>query len=171
MANKITQLVNKDGDNLYPLAGGILSDSVATDMIQDGAVTSDKIDSATIVNSNIADNTITLDKLKMPKITIAGVDGNQQNSVYKITFDPNVEPYTIFVGTVYVRHNMPSTFRITVGATTGVISSAVFTDSTNFSATTSGNTVTVTYTGGQWSMFYLAYMEYKATMGMTVTRS
>lgn len=48
MANKITQLVNKDGDNLYPLAGGILSDSVATDMIQDGAVTSDKIDSATL---------------------------------------------------------------------------------------------------------------------------
>ena len=48
MANKITQLVNKDGDNLYPLAGGILSDSVTTDMIQDDAVTSDKIDWTTI---------------------------------------------------------------------------------------------------------------------------
>lgn len=50
MANKITQLVNKDGDNLYPLAGGILSDSVATDMIQDGAVTSSKIDSTTLLD-------------------------------------------------------------------------------------------------------------------------
>lgn len=51
MANKITQLVNKDGDNLYPLAGGILSDSVTTDMVQDGAVTSDKIDSTTLFTS------------------------------------------------------------------------------------------------------------------------
>lgn len=47
MANKITQLVNKDGDNLYPLAGGILSDSVTTDMLQDESVTSDKIDWST----------------------------------------------------------------------------------------------------------------------------
>ena len=48
MANKITQLVNKAGDNLYPLAGGIMSDSVTTDMIQDGAVTSSKIDWTTL---------------------------------------------------------------------------------------------------------------------------
>ena len=50
MANKITQLVNKDGDNLYPLSGGLLSDSVTTDMLQDESVTSDKIDWATMDN-------------------------------------------------------------------------------------------------------------------------
>lgn len=51
MANKITQLVNKDGDNLYPLSGGLLSDSVTTDMLQDESVTPDKIDWTTINGS------------------------------------------------------------------------------------------------------------------------
>ena len=68
MSNKIVQLENEAGDNIYPLAGGALTGSisktmleegvfegpelsepssvayVATDNIQDGAVTSDKID-------------------------------------------------------------------------------------------------------------------------------
>lgn len=47
MANKVVQLQNKDGDNLYPLSGGTASDSITTDMLQDGSVTSDKIDFAT----------------------------------------------------------------------------------------------------------------------------
>lgn len=44
MANKTVQLTNEDGDNLYPLAGGMAADSITTAMVQDGAVTSDKID-------------------------------------------------------------------------------------------------------------------------------
>ena len=44
MVNKVVQLQNKDGDNLYPLSGGTASDSITTDMLQDGSVTSDKID-------------------------------------------------------------------------------------------------------------------------------
>jgi hypothetical protein len=48
MANIVTQLQNKDGDNLYPLAGGMAADSVTTQMIQDGAVTSDKVDWTTL---------------------------------------------------------------------------------------------------------------------------
>lgn len=71
MSNKIVQLENEAGDNIYPLAGGALTGSisktmleegvfegpelsepssvayVATDNIQDGAVTSDKIDFTT----------------------------------------------------------------------------------------------------------------------------
>lgn len=47
MANKITQLVNESGDNLYPLAGGMAADSIGTEMLKDGAVTSDKIDYTT----------------------------------------------------------------------------------------------------------------------------
>lgn len=43
MANIVTQLQNKDGDNLYPLAGGMAADSITTAMIQDGAVTTGKI--------------------------------------------------------------------------------------------------------------------------------
>lgn len=53
MANKITQLVNESGDNLYPLAGGMAADSINTQMLKDGAVTSDKIDWATIQNIDI----------------------------------------------------------------------------------------------------------------------
>ena len=48
MANKITQLVNESGDNLYPLAGGMAADSIGTEMLKDGSVTSDKIDSTTL---------------------------------------------------------------------------------------------------------------------------
>lgn len=44
MANKITQLVNESGDNLYPLAGGMAADSIDTEMLKDGSVTSDKVD-------------------------------------------------------------------------------------------------------------------------------
>lgn len=48
MANKIVQLTNKDGDNIYPIAGGVGAGSVTTSSIEDGAVTSDKIDYATM---------------------------------------------------------------------------------------------------------------------------
>lgn len=48
MANKITQLVNESGDNLYPLAGGMAADSINTQMLKDGSVTSGKIDWTTI---------------------------------------------------------------------------------------------------------------------------
>ena len=72
MSNKIVQLENENGDNIYPIAGGALTGSisktmleegvfegpelsepstvayVATDNIQDGAVTSDKIGWTTI---------------------------------------------------------------------------------------------------------------------------
>ena len=54
MANKITQLVNESGDNLYPLAGGMAADSIDTEMLKDGSVTSDKIDWATINASEIS---------------------------------------------------------------------------------------------------------------------
>lgn len=62
MANKIVQLQNKDGDNIFPVSAGLASDSVTTDMIQDGAVTSAKIDYETFpflelecnLNQNVA---------------------------------------------------------------------------------------------------------------------
>ena len=61
MANKITQLVNKDGDNLYPLSGGTISDSITTDMLQDESVTSDKIDWSTITQTALTPNTSYID--------------------------------------------------------------------------------------------------------------
>ena len=48
MANKIVQLINEDNDNVYPLAGGMAADSIDTQMLKDGSVTSDKIDYTTL---------------------------------------------------------------------------------------------------------------------------
>lgn len=47
MADKIVILEDKDGNNIYPITRGLAANSVDTNAIQDGAVTSDKIDSAT----------------------------------------------------------------------------------------------------------------------------
>ena len=44
MTNKVVQLEDKSGNNLYPLAGGMAADSVTTAMLQDTAVTPAKID-------------------------------------------------------------------------------------------------------------------------------
>ena len=43
MSNNIVQLVDKDSNNIFPIAGSMAGDSVATQMIKDGAVTSNKI--------------------------------------------------------------------------------------------------------------------------------
>lgn len=48
MANKIVQLIDDNNDNLYPVAGSLKSGSVTTSTINDGAVTSSKIDFTTI---------------------------------------------------------------------------------------------------------------------------
>ena len=49
MADKVLTLTNKDGtDNIYPIAGGMMANSISTAMLQNGSVTSDKIDWTTI---------------------------------------------------------------------------------------------------------------------------
>lgn len=48
MANKIVQLEDKAGNNLFPVAGSMKGDSVTTAMLQDGAVTAGKIDFTTV---------------------------------------------------------------------------------------------------------------------------
>lgn len=53
MVDKIVQLVDKDNNNIYPLSRGVAADSIDTNAIQDGAVTSQKIDSATIITSPV----------------------------------------------------------------------------------------------------------------------
>lgn len=47
MANKIVQLT-QGNDNIFPIAGGMAEDSITTAMLQDGSVTSDKVDFTTI---------------------------------------------------------------------------------------------------------------------------
>ncbi len=46
MVNKIVQLQDKEGDSIFPVAGSMAGDSITTQMLQDGAVTADKLDPA-----------------------------------------------------------------------------------------------------------------------------
>lgn len=48
MADKIVILEDKDGNNIYPITRGLAANSVDTNAIQNGAVTSDKIDWTTL---------------------------------------------------------------------------------------------------------------------------
>lgn len=54
MANNIAQLKDYNDNNIFPIAGGMVADSVTTQMLQDGSVTSDKIDWATIITASHA---------------------------------------------------------------------------------------------------------------------
>lgn len=51
MADKIVQLIDDQNNNIYPISRGVAANSIDTNAIQDGAVTSDKIESATYSTS------------------------------------------------------------------------------------------------------------------------
>lgn len=50
MADKIVILEDSEGNNIYPISRGLATNSVDTNAIQNGAVTSDKMDWATIAD-------------------------------------------------------------------------------------------------------------------------
>lgn len=52
MADKVVQLVDKDNNNVYPIAGALAQGSVNTGTINDGAVTAEKIDFSTLAFGN-----------------------------------------------------------------------------------------------------------------------
>lgn len=58
MAEKIVQLIDNQGNNVYPVAGSMKQGSVTTNMLNDGAVTADKIDDGAVTNAKIDYSTI-----------------------------------------------------------------------------------------------------------------
>ena len=62
MADKIVQLENKDGDNIFPVAGALKSGSVSTSTINDAAVTAAKIAAGAVTaeKMNLATSTQTI---------------------------------------------------------------------------------------------------------------
>lgn len=68
MADKIVQLQDKQGNNVFPITGGMAADSVTTDMIQDGAVTSDKIANGAVTASKLGSD------INIPTITMTTTD-------------------------------------------------------------------------------------------------
>lgn len=64
MANNIVQLIDKDNNNIFPVAGSMAGDSVTTTMIQDNAVTSAKMDWTTMGGTErIGDITVSVGSL------------------------------------------------------------------------------------------------------------
>lgn len=54
MADVITTLQNKGGDNVFPIAGGLASNTVTTAMLQSNAVTTAKIDDGAVTDAKLA---------------------------------------------------------------------------------------------------------------------
>ena len=48
MANKVVQLVDKNSNNLYPIAGSVITDAVSTTAISNQAVTNPKIENGAV---------------------------------------------------------------------------------------------------------------------------
>lgn len=74
MADKIVQLKDKNSNNLYPISGSSLAESVSTGAIVDGAVTTAKIADGAVTTNKIADGAVTADKIDFT--TISFISGN-----------------------------------------------------------------------------------------------
>jgi hypothetical protein len=57
MADKIVQLIDKDNNNIYPVAGSMADDSIMTAMLKDGSVTPAKVASNAITANKLAPDT------------------------------------------------------------------------------------------------------------------
>lgn len=92
MANNIVQLTDDTNNNIFPIAGGMASDSITTAMLQDGAATKDKFaDKA--VNQAIftANNLVPAEDTTMAWINLFG--GTSGNG-YFITYINIVNSFT-----------------------------------------------------------------------------
>lgn len=78
MSNKIVQLENEDGDNLYPLAGGALTGSISKTMLEEGVFEGPELTEpntvAYVAEGNIQDDAVTTSKIADGSVTSDKVD-------------------------------------------------------------------------------------------------
>lgn len=63
MADIVTTLQDKDGNNLYPIAGGVNGNTITSGMLQNGSVTTAKIENNAVTSDKIAGGTVTDSKI------------------------------------------------------------------------------------------------------------
>ena len=67
MSNKVVQLENESGDNLYPIAGGALTGSISKTMLEEGIFEGTELSQpsnvAYVATANIQDGAVTAAKL------------------------------------------------------------------------------------------------------------
>ena len=75
MSNKIVQLENESGDNLYPIAGGALTGSISKTMLEEGIFAGPELSEpssvAYVATDNIQDGAVTSDKIDFTTSTVA----------------------------------------------------------------------------------------------------
>lgn len=120
MANQIVQLTDKDENNIFPIAGGMASDSITTAMLQDGVVTTAKlasnaVNSAIKTTSNLgpSDDTVSawLDLFGTAGFYVTGYSGNHftnqpNNYGVLITYHGGntiIQIFQALNGTYYIR--------------------------------------------------------------------
>lgn len=100
MANKVVQLVDKNSNNLYPIAGSVITDAVSTTAISNQAVTNPKIENGavngvandataigtaklaldTVGTPNLRDESVTSDKIDWTTIGSDYSDNEQKTA-------------------------------------------------------------------------------------------
>lgn len=95
MVDKIVQLVDKDDNNVYPVAGSLKQGSVTTGTINDGAVTPSKIDMSALENAlygaSVSTTTVTLQRTD-------GSGTSSTHTIKKINLGGDVFVYTGRIG-------------------------------------------------------------------------
>ena len=84
MANKVVQLVDKNSNNLYPIAGSVITDAVSTTAISNQAVTNPKIENGAVngvANDATAIGTakLALDTVGTPNLRDASVTSDKMD--------------------------------------------------------------------------------------------
>lgn len=69
MSDIVTTLQDKDGNNIYPIAGGINGNTITAGMLQNNAIETSKVNDLAITTAKIAGNAITTAKVADGAIT------------------------------------------------------------------------------------------------------
>ena len=95
MSNKVVQLENESGDNLYPIAGGALTGSISKTMLEEGIFEGTELSQpsnvAYVANVNIQDGAVTAAKIAsgvIPTVNNATLT-IQKNGTNVATFTAN----------------------------------------------------------------------------------
>lgn len=94
MADKITTLQDKQGNNVFPIAGGVNADTITTAMLQANAITTAKIADGNVTTDKLAGNAITTAKVSNGAITNSKL-GLSTEDVSINFYIPNVSSYTV----------------------------------------------------------------------------
>lgn len=104
MANNIVQLTDDTNNNIFPIAGGMASDSITTAMLQDGAVTTAKLASGAVTAPKLADRAVN---------RMVFTDGNLAPSedtpeAWSALFNSTIGFYVTYYNTLNIFANQPS---------------------------------------------------------------